>query len=356
MPFKLTRSIIAPLLAGAAMTASASGAETVTFAWPGNMSSGYAPFTFAERLGYFEDEDIVIDTILLQGAGTIMPQIVNGGVTTGFITLNPLIVARQPGNPDFDVVYTYNMVRKSIWEIVVLEDSPVQTLKDLESKSIGVGGLSFGNVPMTLALLQQEGVAPEDVNLVPVGLGAPAFEALRSGEVDALNLYEIMNVMLEQQGTDIRRLQLPEQYSAVSSYGLPFRTQTVEEQPELVAGFGRALAKGTVACMANLEACLMTYWDEYPAQKPVPLTDEAVEKELQILTARLSNMISSVDENDLGAFTDNDWLTTIKALHEGEQIENADLDLSRLYTNQFVEAYNDFARDEVVAAAKAFAN
>jgi NitT/TauT family transport system substrate-binding protein len=345
--------LLGVLLAGGLSTHRAEAADVVHFAWPGNMSSGYAPLSFAQDLGFFSEENITIDTVVLQGAGTIIPQIVNGSITTGFITLSPLIVARQPDGPNFPIKYAYNIVPASIWELVVLDQSPIKALPDLAGKTIGVGALNFGNIPLTKALLTGQGVPPGKINFLPVGLGAPAFRALQTGQVDVLNLYDIMNVMMEQRGIKIRRLQQPAEFADVSSYGLPFSNKLLAEKPDLAARFGRALAKGTVACKANPGACLGSYWKDRADQKPIDLTEEKRTQELSLMTARIDKMLPSDSRKDIGAFAETDWTTTINALKVGEQIATTSIDLQTLYTNALVPEFNRFDRDEVVKKARA---
>ena len=348
---------IAPLFAAllAAFSSASAAPDKVTFAWPGVLSSGYAPFTFAKELGISAKENIDVDLVLLQGAGTIVPQILNGSVFTAFLTPPPLVVARQPGGPNFDMRYIYNVVRRSVWEMVVLDSSPIKSIKDLNGKTIGIGGFTFGNVPWTKAILAQEGVDPNKVQFIPVGLGIPAFDALKRGKIDMLNLYDIMNVMLEQD-TKIRRLPQPAEFENVSSYGFPVSNKTIREKPDLIARFGRVFAEGTVACKANLEGCLASYWKAHPEQKPQVLDKEAMRREMAILEVRLNNMLDpgGAIPAQLGAFTDADWSMTIKSLVVGDQLKDANIPLDSLYTNQFVAEYNKFDRNEVIAKAKAY--
>ena len=58
--------------------------------------------------------------------------------------------------------------------------------------------LFLGVLPLTKALLKQSSlVTPRDYELIPVGVGAPAFLALTSGKVDALNLFDSQHATIE---------------------------------------------------------------------------------------------------------------------------------------------------------------
>src|SRR5882757_4105984 len=125
---------LAGVLAVLAVTdpvARAAPPDKIVFAWPGPMSSGLGPFIFADELGFFKDENLTLDVISLDGSGTIIPQLMNGSIFSSYITLDPLIVSRQPDKPNFAFRFVYNAVRNSIWEISVLDESPIRSIEDL---------------------------------------------------------------------------------------------------------------------------------------------------------------------------------------------------------------------------------
>ncbi len=341
------------IFAGAAAPASAAP-DKIVFAWPGPPSSGMAPFTFAVELGFFKAENLELDVISLDGSGTIIPQMVNGSVFSSYITLDPLVISRQPGKPNFDIRFVYNAVRNSIWEISVLDDSPIKTTKDLAGKTIGVGSLAFGNVPMTKGILKRDGISLDSVQFVAVGVGAPAFQALRDKRIDALNLWDIQNVQIQMEGTKIRILQFPPEFHGVTSHSLPVSNKMIAEHPDLVARFGRVVAMGTVACVANPAGCLDSYWKYYP--KPSADEDEALKHEMPLLKTRLDNMTVWDDgqPKKYGAFSERDWTTDINSLRVGGIIGNDEIKLDTLYTNQFVDEYNRFDQSAVITKAKAY--
>src|SRR5882757_8041357 len=130
----------------------------------------------------------------------------------------------------------------------------------------------------------------------------------------------------------------------------------IKERPDLVARFGRAVAKGTIACDANPEGCLHAYWKQFPAQKPENTDTAAEARELSFVRTRLGIMIffDSGEAHQYGAYKDKDWTTLIASLRLGEQLDNTDVKLNSLYTNEFVAEYNRFDVGEIVKAAKAY--
>lgn len=351
-----TRLALAAAIAVAALVpARAAGPDTIVFAWPGPLTIGYAPWVFAEELGFFKDENLAMSTVTLDGSGVIYPQLISGAVFTTFSTLDPLIVSRQPGKPNFDFRFVYNSARNSIWEISVLDNSPIKSVKDLRGKTIGVGALTFGNIAMTKAILQQVGVDPATVQFVAVGTGVPAFQALRTGKIDALNLFDIMDAEMQLEGTKIRLLKFPPEFTGVASHAFPVTGKTIREHPDLIVKFGRVSAEGTIACNANPAGCLQAYWKVHPELKPAGSDADALRATLPLLAVRLHNMMQWQDgePHKLGLFSDKDWTTEIVSLRAGGQI-TVDPKLDTLYTNQFVDDYNKFDVGAVVRRAKAY--
>lgn len=332
--------------------------EKLTFAWPSAINSGLAPMAFAMELGFFKAENIEPEIVVLQGSGTIIPQLMSGAIFSAYSSLEPLPISRQPGKPNFPFKFVYNYMRNSIWEIAVLDSNPAKQIKDLAGKTIGVGGLQWGNVPTTKAILKYSGVDPSTVTLVGVGTGVPAFEALKRGQIDALNLFDTMDAALEQMGTKIRRLEFPPEFRGTSSHGFPVTDKMIKERPDLIARFGRAMTKGTLACAANVENCIKAYWKLYPAQKPATNEDAALTRETNILKPRIANLtyFAPGEPKKMGSFSAQDWNATIQALKIGGQIGSAtNIDLNSLYTNQFVDEFNKFDRGEVEKKANAYA-
>jgi NitT/TauT family transport system substrate-binding protein len=354
-------SMVRAAFFGLALSTTAAGAasaaeDKVIFAWPGAITTGIAPFAMAQEMGLFRKENINFNVVVLQGSGVIIPQLLNGSIFTAYATPDPLIISRQPDKPNFEIKFVYNAVRNSIWEIVVLDGSNVHTVKDLAQKKIGVGALTWGNVPMTKAILQQSGVGLNSVQFVAVGAGVPAFEAIRRGQIDALNLFDVQHAALAAQGTKIRLVPFPPQFAGVSSHGLPVTNKMIRERPDLVARFGRAVAEGTIACDANPDGCLRAYWKQFPDQKPEVTDTAAVARELSFVRTRLSNMIAfdSGEPHKYGVYKEKDWTTLIASLRLGEQLDNSQINISSLYTNEFASEYNRFDADEIVKAAKAY--
>jgi NitT/TauT family transport system substrate-binding protein len=345
--------IIAVLFAG---VQPAGAQEKVKFGTGSSISLTSAPLTMAIGMGFFKEEGLDVEVIPFKGgSGVLIPQIVNKNIMIGFPTLDVMIVARQPGRDYLPLKFFYNMTRTSIFEVVVLENSPIKGLLDLKGKTMGVGSLSWGSIPIAKAMFKEEGMeVGKDVELIAVGMGQGAYQALISGRVSALYLFDVPHAELESLGTKIRRLPLKEKYDNLGSNSLIAHEDTIKSQGKTLIRFGRAIAKGTIASDANTPAAVKMFWKYYPELKPTQGTEEErIDKAVKVLRARLKRMLSfpAGSPRNFGEFPNKMWKDYVEILHVGGQISTTDIPLNTLYTNEFVPGFNDFDVTKVVRAA-----
>ncbi len=312
-----------------------------------------APLFLAETAGFFKEEGLEVEKVPFNGTGTLIPQMTSKRVHIGYPNPDVLIVSRQPGKDPLPLRFIYNVTRESAWEFVVPAASPIKTLADLKGKKLGVGALTFGNIPITRAMFKELGMEfGKDLEMQPVGVGAPAFLAFREGKIDALNLFDAQHATLETQGTAIRRLDMPAKYKNLFSNGFIVHEDTLKENPKMLAGFGRAFAKAQVACEANREACVRNFWSLYPNQKPAGDEAKVMADQIKVMNSRFNKTLAfGSGPRNFGEYPEQAWRDFVEALYVGGQITTKDIDISTLYTNSLVPEYNKF--DAAAVAAKA---
>jgi NitT/TauT family transport system substrate-binding protein len=321
---------------------------------------GSAPLTFAQELGFFDEEKQEISMVEFEGAATLLPQVASGRVTIGFPAPDVVIISRQPGKDPLPVRFFYNVARTNIYEFAVPEQSPIKSVKDLRGKKLGVGSLAFGNIPITRAVLKENGLSlGVDVDAIPVGVGPTAFRALTSGQIDALNLFDVQHAMLESTGTRLRRLPMTDEYTGLFANGYVAHNDTIRDHAPMLTGFGRAVAKGTYACFVNKRGCAESFWRKYPSQKPTGGTDESrIENAVRLLNARLNNLVDPTrpESQVFGEYSAGSWERLVKFLYNGEQLTTEKIDVSSLFTAALLKEINDFDRNEVAARARKVSN
>jgi NitT/TauT family transport system substrate-binding protein len=337
---------------GAANAAS----DKVKFGWNAAFSVTLAHIAFGHELGFFDEDRIDLEIVQIQGAFAVLQQILSGGLDTGYVGLEAGSITKQRSGGTSPMKFIYNYTRETIWEIAVPEKSDIKSIKDLKGKRIATGSMASGNVPVTKAILTTLGMSPDDVSFQVTGQGAPAFRALQTGNVDALNLYDTQHATLEAMGFPLRRLACPKAFTNMPSHGFPVTNATLAEKRDVLARFGRAWSKSIVACKAAIQNCIHAYWKRYPDLAPRPGDEsERMRVETIVLKARLDKLTSfeSGAKRLLGSFSEQDWQTVAHNLKSSGQIESDKGPFGDLYSNELAEDYNRFDVSQVEARAKA---
>ena len=352
---RLLKSALAGCAMACVMTLPAQALDTVKIGWPAAFASNMAHLTFGKEIGVFKDENLDWEVVSMQGTFPVVQQILSGGFDTGYVGVETVVQSAQPNAVATPLRFVYNYTRQSIWEMVVLEDSPIKDLAELKGKTIGIAGPTFGNVPGTKAAMEISGVKPNEYTFLSTGAGAPAFRALTTKQADALNLWDTMHATMEAMGTKVRRLSYPEGIDKLSSHGFAFTEDSIKNRPEFIARFGRAIAKSIIACDANLEECIRSFWRAFPAQKPQGTDEAAMKQEKIILGARLKKLLYFPEgaPKVMGSFSDQEWKSIINSLKLGGVITKTDIPMDQLYTSKFFEDFNKFDAAEIRKRAEA---
>lgn len=355
---KICRGVAgAASLATVLFSSIAAQAEIVKVGQATATSLTFGPVYAAIELGYFKQENIEIENLNFQGASVLLPQVANKEVTIGFPGPDPLIISHQPGRTPMPVKFFYNGARESIWEFLVLKDSPLKTLADLKGKVIGVGALANANVPITRAMLKEIGLeATRDYSFLAIGIGAPAFRATQNKEVDTYNTFDTNIATFETTGAQLRRLPQEQKYKDLFSNGFVAHIDTIKEKPQLLAGFGRALTKGIIVCEANPDFCVRNFYKHLPGLKPSGANqDEVLRKGRHILMSRMAKYLAFPpgQPRKFGEYSEQSWKHFVDALYAGGELKTRDIDVSQFYTNEFVSEFNKFDVKSIQEQAKA---
>lgn len=357
--FRVSRVIaIATVLFAAAGSGSVLALDKVVYGSASRPGIANASIFLTDALGFFRDEGIEINWVQFEGTAILLPQIANKSITIGYPIPDFVIISNDTGKDPLPLKFFYNVTRVYNWEIVVPASSAIKELKDLRGATIGVNSLSTGNVPVTRSMLKEAGLqVGRDVELVATPQGGAAINALKTGRVQALNLFDVFHSEVEVfAGIPLRRLPLPQRYLAISGNSFAAHLDTFRDNPDLLKRFGRAYSKGMTACYSNPEGCVRNMWRMYPTTRP-SAGDEAqnLRNSVRIL---LANLVRKMPEGwpqkkDFGYFPHAGWETNLEILVGEGTVKNRSLDLRRLYTNDFVPDFGKFNVDDVVARAKA---
>jgi NitT/TauT family transport system substrate-binding protein len=188
-------------------------------------------------------------------------------------------------------------------------------------------------------------------------MGMSALEALRGGRIDAVNLFDAAHeTMAAQGGVAIRRLETPEKYLSLISNSFNAHDDTIKSRSGALAGFGRAWAKGLVACYANPRACVNAFYSRRPGAKPGAASPEqAMSEALRILESRSRSYFDGDPRSPqrFGEFDRKSFQNYVAILHSQGVLQTANVPVDELYTNELVPEFNKFEREAVRKQAAA---
>ena len=322
--------------------------KEITLLLPYIRSQTFYSVFVADALGYYEAEGLDVTVEPGDGGSFAVQQVLAGQVEVGMANPGAVILAVTEGNP---VKWFYTDKAANLFGIAALADSPINTPEDLEGKILGITDLSGGEMPMTNAVLVRAGLTPGDnVELLPIGdVPATAVEALQSGKIDAYAASQSEFVPMESHGIALKSINYPE-YDNLVSEGLFVTPETLESDPDMVAGLGRAVAKASFFCESSPGACLAVM------KELVPEEHDDVEAAWRFFESVVGQHAFTIENGEyvFGAHNPDSWDLVVQMLAMSEEgVE--DVDISDIIVDDYVDDFNDFDRAAIQAEAQAYA-
>ncbi|MBN2471721.1 MAG: ABC transporter substrate-binding protein, partial [Anaerolineae bacterium] len=178
-------------------------------------------------------------------------RIAAGELRFGIFSGEQVILARYGGRP---LVYVYEWFQRYPVALAALEGSGITQVGDLTGKTVGVTGRFGANYVALRALLATEGLTEDDLLLEEVGYNVPPL--LCTGRLDAAMVYVANEpVQIERECGAVTVIELPGE-ADLAANGLITNEQTIAEDPDLVRGMARALARGIADTLADPDEAL----------------------------------------------------------------------------------------------------
>jgi NitT/TauT family transport system substrate-binding protein len=149
-----------------------------------------AMFVAMEK-GFFKAEGLELETLPLAGGAPIINGVVSGDLQFGWTNVISLYQARVEGF-DFKLIAggaTNVKAKKESHAILVANNAPVKTAKDLEGKTVAVNTLNNIVHLMAMAWIDKNGGSSSKVKFVEVPFPQMA-ATLSAGKVDAISVHE----------------------------------------------------------------------------------------------------------------------------------------------------------------------
>ena len=204
----------------------------------------YAPQYVAHALGYFEEEGLDVELLLVPGADKVAASVLSGDVQIGFCGSEATIYIYNQGQEDYLVNFA-GLTKRDGSFIVSREKIENFTLDDLKGKTI-IGGRIGGMPEMTLEYtLKEAGIDPKNDLTIDTSIEFAAMSgAFIGGTGDFVSLFEPNALQLEQQGYGYVVASLGELGGVVPYTAYNAKKSYIESNPDVIEGFTKAIQKG----------------------------------------------------------------------------------------------------------------
>ncbi len=197
------------------------------------------PMHVALAQGYFEERNLTVELVTVN-SGPERDQLMQSGQVDGMI--NEIVSVIFYNQSDIETVIVRFARAASadspVFSIVAAADSGIETVEDLAGVEIGISEATVIDY-MTDRVLQNAGLAPEEINTVAVPRIPDRLALLQSGELPAATLPDPVTGLAVLQGAKviIDDSTLPEVGTSV----ITFSAEAVEEKPEAIRAFLEAV-------------------------------------------------------------------------------------------------------------------
>ncbi|MEO1102750.1 MAG: ABC transporter substrate-binding protein [Pseudomonadota bacterium] len=270
-----------------------------------------------------------------QSGAQVLQAMAAGQAEMGAPGPGPLLGARARGE---DVVFLYNLYPKSVFGLLVKADAGISQPTDLKGTTVGVGTADGAEVAFARAILTDAGMKEgDDYTFLPVGDGGTAAVAFLRDDVDSYAGAVSDAAILASRGLALTEI-TPPQYLGFFGNGFAAYANYIEENPEIIEGFGKAIVKGMhfIADPANKDAAL--------AHMAAGNPQEGENKEFAgALLAAVIERMTPTDEfasEGYGYQPPQHWQAWHESLQSSGALQEPLQNLGAAYSNEMIGAWN----------------
>ena len=307
----------------------------ITLAVGGGSCLCYLPTILAKQLGEFEKAGLAVEVVDFKGGSESLKAVIGGSadVVSGYFDHCVNLAAKGQHLQAF-VVYD----RFPGFALVVSpkHTSEISSIKDLANKKVGVSAPGSSTDFFLKYMLSKNGVDPNSVSVIGVGLGATAVAAMGQGQIDAAIMLDPAVTLLQGKNKDLKILSdTRTQKDTLAVFGGEYPGGALYTKAEWIASHEKEVQGMTTAIVATLKWIHSHTPEEIMAKMP----PEMVGKDKDLYLAALKNMIPMYSETGL---MDPKGAAAVLAVfsQSSPEVANANIDLSKTYTNKFVDAAN----------------
>jgi NitT/TauT family transport system substrate-binding protein len=326
----------ATLALGALVLASGlASAQKVTIAVGGAGCLCYLPTMLAEALGEYDKAGVKVELVDFKGGSQSLQAVIGGSadVVSGYFDHCVNLAAKNQILQSF-VVYD----RYPGFALVVSpkNSDKIASIKDLAGKNIGVSAPGSSTDFFLKYMLGKNGVDPNSIGVIGIGLAATAVAAMEQGTVDAAIMLDPAITLLQGKNKNLKILADTRTLKdTLDVFGGEYPGGALYTKADWIAKHPKETQALTNAIIATLKWIQSHSPEEIMAKMPEALV--GADKALYL--AALKNTIPMYSTT--GKMDPKGAQAVLAVFSQSSpEVAKANIDLSKTYTNTFVEQAN----------------
>ena len=288
------------------------------------------PVRISQNLGYYRRENIKVELSEVGGGSKALEALLGGSVDVAVGSVSDVILLAAQGHQVrcFYLLYTRPIVALGVAPGLIAK---IRSIRDLKGHTIGVSASGSASQQILNFLLSSNGLSPNDVSTVAVGMSSSSVAALEHGTVDAGILIGSAITNFEDRHPDSRFLADTRTAAATQSVfgsedlpslALVAKDEWLRTNPDTARRLVRAVRDGMRWMKENSPEQIREAIPESARMSAASSDYRAIRDTQQVVSP---NGIMTTDGPLHIAH-----LLDVSGVHVGN------LDVSRLYTNEFV--------------------
>jgi NitT/TauT family transport system substrate-binding protein len=328
------RRLAAALAAIALSSGVALAQSKVTIAVGGGSCLCYLPTILAQQLGEYEKAGVTVEVVDFKGGSESLKAVIGGSadVVSGYFDHCVNLAAKGQHLQSFVV---YDRYPGLALVVSPKHTDEIKSVKDIANKKVGVSAPGSSTDFFLKYLLSKNGVDPNSVGVVGVGLGATAVAAMEQGQIDAAVMLDPSVTILQARNKDLKILSdTRTQKDTLAVFGGEYPGGALYTKADWIQSHPKETQALATAIVSTLKWIHSHTPEEIMNKMPPEMT-----KDKEQYLAALKNTIPMYSETGR---MDPKGASAVLAVfsQSSPEVAKANIDLSKTYTNDFVDAAN----------------
>jgi NitT/TauT family transport system substrate-binding protein len=332
MTAQILRRLVSCLVALMLTSGIAAAQSKVTIAIGGASCLCYLPTVLAKQLGEYERAGVNVEMVDFKGGSQALTAVLGGSadVVSGYFDHCVNLAAKGQSLQAFVV---YDRYPGLVLVVSPKQTGAINSVRDLAGKKAGVSAPGSSTHYFLNYLMKKNEVDAGSVGVIGIGLGSTAVAAMEQGSVDAAVMLDPAVTLLQGKNKDLKILSdTRTQKDTLDVFGGEYPGGALYTRTDWVASHPKEAQMLTNAIVATLKWIHSHTPEEIMAKMP----DDLVGADKSLYLAALKNTIPMYSTT--GRMDPKGAEAVLAVFSQSSpDVAKANIDLSKTFTNQFVE-------------------